>query len=166
MKATSKAEAEATAAAEADAQKTGKKKTMKEQPEAPAAKMKAGKGKGAAPKAKGKAAAPKAKAKGKPSIFDINSWIAAHVTRAEAKSEPKTKKLREQCSQKVEISCRPMWGRRCPTHHEAGQGCRWRIARLCAYVRVACCSINPGHSAVLAPSWFGIAAHPVEKQVV
>ena len=86
-----KAEAEAKAAADAAAKKTGKKKPVKEQPEAPAAKMKAGKGKGAAPKAKGKAAAPKAKAKGKPSIFDINSWIAAHVTRAEAKSEPKRK---------------------------------------------------------------------------
>ena len=91
LKAKSKAEAEAKAAADAAAKTTGKKKPMKEQPEAPAAKMKAGKGKGAAPKAKGKAAAPKAKAKGKPSIFDINSWIAAHVTRAEAKSEPKRK---------------------------------------------------------------------------
>ena len=91
MKAKSKAEAEAKAAAEADAKKTGKKKTMKEKPEAPAAKMKAGKGKGAAPKAKGKAAAPKAKATGKPSIFDIKIWIAAHITRAEAKSEPKRK---------------------------------------------------------------------------
>ena len=89
MKAKLKAEAEAKAAAEADAKNTGNKKPMKEKPEAAAAKMKAGKGKGAAPNAKGKAAAPKAKAKGKPSIFDINIWIATHITRAEAKSEPK-----------------------------------------------------------------------------
>jgi len=96
-----KAEKEAKAAAEkaakaekAAAKKTGKKKPVKE-PEAPAAKMKPGKGKGAAPKAKGKAAAPKAavkaKAKGESDVFDVTSWIAANVTRAEAKSQPKRK---------------------------------------------------------------------------
>ena len=88
------ADAVAKAAADKDAKKTGKakKKPVKEAPEAPAAKMKAGKGKG-----KGEAAAAKAKAKGKakakekPSIFDINIWIATHITRAEARSEPKRK---------------------------------------------------------------------------
>ena len=72
----------------------------------PAAKGKAGapttkekvkrKGNAAAPKAKGKAAEPKGKGKAAtasgaepPGEFDIDDWIATHITRGEARTEPK-----------------------------------------------------------------------------
>ena len=88
-----KADAEAKALVKADEKKSGKTKK-----EAAAAKKEAGKGKAAAPKEKGKAAVPKAKgksavptSKAKPGKFDIEIWIAAHVKRAEATTQPKRK---------------------------------------------------------------------------
>ena len=88
-----KADAEAKALVKADEKKSGKTKK-----EAAAAKKEAGKGKAAAPKAKGTAAVPKAKgksavptSKAKPGKFDIEIWIAAHVKRAEATTQPKRK---------------------------------------------------------------------------
>ena len=63
---------------------------------APTAKGKAGKGKAAASKATGKTVAPKGKGKaatatgvGPPGGFDIDGWIATHITRAEATAEPR-----------------------------------------------------------------------------
>ena len=82
----------ATAKAAAKAEGKAAAPTAKGKAGAPTTKEEVkGKGKAAAPKAKGKAAAPKAKATRKPNIFDINIWIAAHITRAETKSEPKRK---------------------------------------------------------------------------
>ena len=88
-----KADAEAKALVKADEKKSGKTKK-----EAAAAKKEAGKGKAAAPKEKGKAAVPKAKgksavptSKAKPGKFDIEIWIAAHVKRAEATTQPTRK---------------------------------------------------------------------------
>ena len=104
-----KADAVAKAAADKDAKKTGKgkKKPVKEAPEAPTAKMKAGEGKG-----KGEAAAAKAKAKGKAKSkgkalpFDINVWIPAHITRAEATAEPKRNNFVSNAHKRVQVAAR------------------------------------------------------------
>ena len=100
--AASKAKGKAEAPIPTDAAPTAKGKAA-----APHGAGKTAKGKPAAPKgagktAKGKAAAPKGKGKGKgkpapaggavpPGEFPIDAWIDEHVTRAEAKGEPKRK---------------------------------------------------------------------------